>query len=360
METIAAENDQIASVDAKKKEVTVSIGDKSPRYVIQHTAISRSIYKMSANARKTVALAMTYRKLKHRMIEEETGEKWEAEDVTSIEFPIKNFFETFDIEKSTKGVIGLVQTMNELTKLNIGIHHESEKKIEFMTWIEYAAIDQKNDEIQIEFSPQIAKYLDNNEIGYCELLLKDIAELKSFYAFRWLELAKSYESLAGKNGNKKEEWFFERDIQELRKIFGIADNQYQKLPDLKKRVIEDPIKEINNSKIGLKIQPEYKPDKNDKRKIKAIKLNCKRSLSRATKTLPNNKISITGDNITVSAEVPPVKVMKDYDATATIEKIAAKDPNLANLFKNLGTEIAEREDRKKTTSAEEKEDFHGS
>jgi hypothetical protein len=278
---------------------------------------------MSANGRKTIALAMVFRKLNEITIREEVKMKikgalkagntqeaeemkkdlqvWEEKDVLEVEFDIDVFFKAFKIEKSPAGVAGLLKTLDEITGAKAGIVH-TDNYIEFLTWIQYARIGRDNKKIEIKFSEDIIKYINTNERGYCELLLEDIADLKSFYAFRWLEIIQSYESLKGQKGNKNEHWFIMKEIKDIRSLFRL-EKGYERTESLKRKVIEEPIKEINDSKIGIKLEVEYIPDEKDKRRLEKIKIRAKRLKKREKITIKYESTTEEGNKIEVSQEI---------------------------------------------------------
>jgi hypothetical protein len=92
-------------------------------------------------------------------------------------------------------------------------------------------------------------------------------------------MAKSYESLAGKDGNQSNTWFFEWTILELRTMLGVPDETYPETKHFRQFVVEQPVKEINAAGIGLEIKTEgIKQGRN----LKATRFNCKK----AALTLP--------------------------------------------------------------------------
>jgi len=265
-----------------------------PDYILQHNAISRSIYTMSPNARKAIAMAMAYRDINMALWKKEfPKEELRPEDVLEIEFNINDFFYAFDIEKSTKGVAQLDKVLKEITGLKAGVVQDN-GKVEYLVWIQYSCIDFKNKKIIVKFSEDIIKYINQRPKEYHEMLLDDIAQLKSFYAMRWLEIAKSYESLAGKQGNMKDCWYIASKtgvkISRIRQMFEINENEYKRFDNLKKRVFNDPIDEINGADLGITIKAEFVQNRNDKRETEAVILRC-RAKARKNKVLEERTIA---------------------------------------------------------------------
>jgi plasmid replication initiation protein len=122
------------------------------------------------------------------------------------------------------------------------------------------------------FSSELAEFLTALKWMYSKIDLKDIGELKGRYALHLFEMAMSYRSLAGKDGNGRGEWYFERSFpEETRFIMGVGDGEHKDNRDLKKNVIDGPLKEINQANIGVKIVP---TTVKQKRRIVAIRFDC--------------------------------------------------------------------------------------
>jgi plasmid replication initiation protein len=82
----------------------------------------------------------------------------------------------------------------------------------------------------------------------------------------------SYAFLNGRNGYKPGEWYVQENIEELRHLLGVPEGTYKENRLFRQKVIEEPIKEINEAGIGLEIKPEgVKAGRN----LIAIRLNCK-------------------------------------------------------------------------------------
>lgn len=68
----------------------------------------------------------------------------------------------------------------------------------------------------------------------------------SLYAFRYYEIAVSYKGNKGRNGNRKGQWFFEYDVENLRRTLNIAEGKYAgRMNAFISRVVKMPIDELN-------------------------------------------------------------------------------------------------------------------
>jgi plasmid replication initiation protein len=124
------------------------------------------------------------------------------------------------------------------------------------------------------FSAKLAAFLSELRKMYAKLYLKDIGKLQSKYSIRILELAVSFASMSGKEGNNNETWYCEYSIPDWRLLLAIPEDAYQETKRLRQKVIENPVKEINNAGIGLEITTE---GIKQGRKLKAVRLICKKT-----------------------------------------------------------------------------------
>jgi plasmid replication initiation protein len=93
-------------------------------------------------------------------------------------------------------------------------------------------------------------------------------------------MAKSYESMAGKYGNKVDEYSYEYAIKDFRFILGVSDIEYERIDVLKSKVFEKPIKEINNAGLGLELKSQTIKTG---RKITDIRIQCKKTAAKAAR-----------------------------------------------------------------------------
>jgi plasmid replication initiation protein len=236
----------------------------TPRYVLQHNAISRSIHNLSATAKKLTAMAMA-------MLPADLS------SLTST-FTFTEFCKAIGYEKGGESYRIFTLAVDECMKSVITVEMpnaaKGKRKWEKFTWFTYAKYDEESGKATMTFSAELASVLLELKRLYAKINLLDVGQLQSKYAIRLFEMAKSYESLAGKEGNQSETWYFERTLKELRENLGVEPQAYKETRDLRKYVVEKPVKEINNAGIGLEIQSEgIKQGRN----LVAIRLNCKKT-----------------------------------------------------------------------------------
>jgi hypothetical protein len=100
------------------------------------------------------------------------------------------------------------------------------------------------------------------------LLLSDYLKLESRYAYRWFEIIFSRAGHVNNEGH----FFVKYTISEIKILFVVNEKKYSKTNDFRNKIIDNPIKEINEKKIGFHIFPEYSYKHN---RLDAVTLRCK-------------------------------------------------------------------------------------
>jgi plasmid replication initiation protein len=243
----------------------------TPRYVLQHNAISRSIHNLSATAKKLTAMAMALL----------------PPDLSSLTaaFTFTEFCKAIGYTKSGESfklfLAALKECVNNSISIEIVSQKTGRKKWENYTWFTSSKFDEDTGVATMTFSPQLAAVLLELKQVYARISLHDLGELQSKYALRIYETAVSYSSLKGKDGNGDTAWYFERSVEELRDMFGVPADTYKETRDFRKKVIEEPVKEINQAGIGLEITAE---GIKQGRELAAIRFDCKQT----ARTLPKH------------------------------------------------------------------------
>lgn len=250
----------------------------TPRFVMQHNAISRSIHNLSATAKKLTAMAMALL----------------PADLSSLTAA----FTYIEFCKATGYSVGggqykyFKEAIKECLDNKIHIETKSPKTgkdvWEGYSWFSYSKIDDGTGICTMIFSPQLAEVLIEMKRVYAKINLRDLGQLQSKYALRLFEIAKSYESLAGKDGNESGAWYYERTVQEFRQMLGVPETAYAETRRFRQKVIEEPVKEINAAGIGLEITTEGIKKGRD---LSAIRLKCKKTArkTQAKRGNPKNK-----------------------------------------------------------------------
>jgi plasmid replication initiation protein len=256
-----------------KKEL-VSINEETldivPQYELLHNAISRSAHNLSATAQKLAAMAMALLPADMSNL---------AVSFTFAQFcRALGFGDGKEQYKIFKDAVN--ECMQNTIRLEYGPVTKRGRSWRLFTWFEKAEFNSETNICSMTFGQGLADVLLDMRRLYSKMNLVDIGKLQSKYGIRHFELAKSYESLAGQDGNRKGEWYYERSIPDLRFIMGIPDEAYSRMDKFKRDVIENPLKELNGAGIGIEITAEsIKKGRN----VVAQRFNCKQ-VPRTTQT----------------------------------------------------------------------------
>jgi len=244
-----------------KKDIAIRSSKElgtSPDYVLQPHSISRSIYNLSATARKLTAMAMA-------IIPPDLS-------IRTVHFTLNEFLKAVGLEKGGNSYKIFEDAVNECMSNTITI--DTPRGWEKYTWFAHAKYETDRNMIQMTFSDHLADSLIELKKMYAKIQLEDLGKLSSRYALRIYELAISYSSMAGKNGNAYNAWYFEKEIRDLRELFAIEPDKYKATKDFRIRVIEGPVNEINRANIGIEIAPLYI---RAGKFIQAVRFNCKKN-----------------------------------------------------------------------------------
>ncbi len=135
----------------------------------------------------------------------------------------------------------LKQAVKKLMKSDIRI----EKPELFQTWqinvCERAVYNEKEGTIDILFTGSIMEYLKQRTDNFTMYNLKEVADLTSIYAVRLYELMQQF---------KKGELYF--TIEQWREMLGVQPTQYKLYHQIKQKVFNQALEEINK-KTGYKL-----------------------------------------------------------------------------------------------------------
>ncbi|MDR0553473.1 MAG: replication initiation protein [Treponema sp.] len=218
----------------------------TPRYILQHNAISRSAHNFSATAKKLTAMAMSLL----------------PPDLSSLSaaFTFTEFCDALGYTKSGKSFSLFKAAVKECMESVIEV--KGPKTVKGKTpwimhhWFQRAEFNPDTGVCTMTFDQDLADFLKELKRLYAKISLTDMGRLQSRYALRIYEIALSYKSLQGKEGNAENAWYIERTLEELRKLFGIQADEYQETYVFRRKVIEGPVREINDAGIGVKIKTE--------------------------------------------------------------------------------------------------------
>ena len=233
---------------------------KIPEYVIQPNAISQSMYSASTNARRLMAMAMA-------LLPTDT------EDY-KVQFLLQDFVKALGMVDGEKTRSLIKAAAEECTGNLIKILQPNGDYLIY-TWFNKTLLTTFDgyrrsmnpkappvamphwDTITMWFNPELGEAIKAFKKAFAKLDLIDLGKLQSRYAIRFYELALSYAGFEGKDGNRRGEWWFQHTLDELRALFQVDEKQYKLANAFRRKIIDLPIKEINDANIGLRIEPKY-------------------------------------------------------------------------------------------------------
>ena len=276
---------------------------KEENFVIQQNIISRSIYSCSPMTRKVLAYTMSL--VTQGKIDKKGWVKMDLKDMS-------DFRDSLGVGKSWRTGEEVKRALKEASRVQVILEDVSDAENEdyrfsaFM-WISNIRYNWILGICEIQLNDEMREY-SKKALGHTVMNLMDLGKLQSYYAIRFYEIALSFSGFKGKNGNKKDEWYFEYSLDELRTIFK-TENKYKVTKDFKHNCIEVPLRELNSSDIGLSITAETLKRG---RSISGFKLLCK-ELKR------NEKIANP-------------KTYTYYNEEKELEKITQENEKLINAY----------------------------
>lgn len=218
--------------------------------VVESNALARSEYYMTANENRLLKLSIA--KLNSTLAD--------ADQLQDIPITAKEFKELFEIEpKNTYR--DMEQAATRLLKRQITIQIDKDKTTyNLLTQVTYR---KHEGTVLITINPRLAIHFIGLKQQYTQFMLEGMRRFKLFSSARIYELMKSVES----------QGHYEIGIDAF-KVRILADaKKYPRYSDLKKRVLEPALAEIN----GLSdIEVSYEPVR-ESRKIKKIRFKIKKN-----------------------------------------------------------------------------------
>lgn len=240
--------------------------EKPPRDVIptrddfanQANQISRASYRIPVLLRRLIFLAMAH------VQAEDDKEMWVSMSVGDVvrALDLGDHGVVYDrIREAVDGAMSYV----------IHIDRGGGSWTKFQ-WLSRADYDADTDTVRLRIHQDLQPYVLKVQRDFSQLRISEFAKLQGRHSQRLYELVMAASGHAGRNGNRPGEWFIQHTIPEIRWLFGIEENEYTRTNDLRKRVIDAPVKEINEADLGLRIKPEYL---RKSKALRGVRYHCK-------------------------------------------------------------------------------------
>jgi len=141
-------------------------------------------------------------------------------------------------------------------------------------WVDVARYIKSRDSIQLRVSDELLPHVLDIKDMWRIISLGDMTQLQGKHSFRIFELVMADRGFAGKGGNRPGEWFTDLDFGDLRTLLRIKPEEYKLTPDFRKRIVDGPVREINDAGLGLRIECDYETFRRG-RSLRGVRLNCK-------------------------------------------------------------------------------------
>lgn len=214
--------------------------------VLQADELSRAVYNCSMTGRKIIAFAAS------KLQEKELGDNAYFKSgalhlsVPCAEFKISELLKALELSDSGENYELVKKATRELRSCSVEIK-EDDDEFRIWNWFQYIQYSKKKDKIELHFSDEIGWALMDLQENYCSLDLHTVGEFKSFYAFRFYEIALSWKGMKGRKGNAPGSWWFQMTPEEIRTTFKIDENAYNgRMDNFIKYVIQNPLDELNS------------------------------------------------------------------------------------------------------------------
>ena len=146
---------------------------------------------------------------------------------------------------------------------------DDDDELKVLSWLQEGYYSQKLNKIILVFTDKIGRMFVECRERFSLINPAVIGSLTSFYGMRYYEIALSYSGYGSS-------WFFTRTVDELRQTFRV-DSYSDRLDNFLRKVVTEPLKELNAVNTDFRIDVVKIPDETDARKLNAVKFVCTRT-----------------------------------------------------------------------------------
>lgn len=206
--------------------------------ITQDNALINASYTLDLVEKRLILLAIARSR--------KTGKGITAKD--HLEIYASDYAECFNVERqasymalksATESLFSRYFTYQSLTeKGNLAVHKSR--------WTADIAYVENESKVKLIFSPSVVPFITDLEKRFTSYFLDDISALTSIYAIRLYELI-----IAWRSAHKTPVF----TLPELREKLGIAEDEYQRMFNFKKRVLDIAISQINDH-TNIFVKPE--------------------------------------------------------------------------------------------------------
>lgn len=235
----------------------------------QPNELSRGYYRCSTTAHRL--FLVTVREYLKNIKAEKQKDRWISLELANVVFGlnISDGQKTRDLFK---------KSVNEVADLHV-IIKDDEHEYHRLNLFEEVKYNWDWGTLKFKLSENFSNFLlEPHKMGFTIFSMEQSNKIQSFYARRYFEIAMSFYGFKGEciqispwaieNGvEKKNSWFFAYSVEEIRALFRIAPDEYQDVRNLRKKLVELPIQELNEKipSMSFKVEKVY-----DKKKLQGF------------------------------------------------------------------------------------------
>lgn len=242
---------------ANRKALQVVPSDED--YVLQANQISRAAYSMPLMQRRLLHLIMAQVQIhdsKMAVVEMKVGDIVRALHLGEQ----GNRYE--EVRLAAKALVGQVLDV------------DTEEGWQIYPWVTLAELVKSRDVVQFRLAEELLPYVRDVQELYQTIAIADMTALQGKHAFRIFELVMANRGFAGRGGNQPGTWYVDLEFETLRTLLKIGPDEYKVVGNLRARVIDGPVREINEAGIGLRIECDYDTLRRGRRLL-GVRLKCK-------------------------------------------------------------------------------------
>lgn len=244
--------------------------------LIQPYEVSRAAYRCDNPERKLLYFAATRIELKP------------YEDIKTprhiATFKISTMLKALGIRNTTSNRQAIKAAVETVASRTITLCND-EGYLDIMNWLQRGIFDDKTDTVTLIFTSEIGNLFLENKERFSLINLKIVGSLKSYFAMRYYEIALSWIGKKGMDGNKPNQWYFDLSKSDIRTMFKIDENSYERQDSFTAKIVKAPIAELNKNNPDFQITIEYIKDG---RETLGYRFNCE-SVPKVKKITPPTK-----------------------------------------------------------------------
>lgn len=218
----------------------IQVHPDSSLFIRQAHQISRAAYILPATQKQLLALLIAQVQIRNNGFE--LLEVGLTDLLTALKIDAAN---AEFLRAHVKALVGAV------------VEIETDEEWVVHQWVSTARYIKSRKVFQFKLHEELLPHVLEIRSLWSRIALADLTKLTGKYSVRLYEIVMAARGFEGQGGNKPGEWFVDLDLADLRVRFKIAPGEYKLTSDFRRKVIEAPVREINNAGIGLQISLDY-------------------------------------------------------------------------------------------------------